>query len=163
MSHACCCPETQKKVEIPEIKAIIDQNKNQPGALIPILLATQRALGFLSEEAMIQIAEELNIPLSEVYSTASFYTLLNTKKKGEHIIRVCESPACYMDGTADVIKTIKELLNINPNETTADGKFTLEYTSCLGACNNSPAMMVDDEIYGNLTPEKIKEIIKSVK
>ncbi|MGE5558230.1 MAG: NAD(P)H-dependent oxidoreductase subunit E [Bacillota bacterium] len=156
---------TRKKVgkENPAVAAAIKEHGSQPGALLPVLQAVQRNLGALERETLCGIAEALDIPLSEVYSTASFYTLFRLGAKGRHIIRVCENAGCYANGAAEVVEAVMDILKIKPGETTGDGKYSLEFTSCLGACNESPAVMVDNEIYGGVTPAKIKEIIRSLK
>lgn len=143
------------------LRQVIAEHNSDPGALLDILREAQKIHGFLSTAVMEEIADQLDIPVSRVYGVATFYTLLATKPKGEHIIRVCESPPCHIRGAVNILETLKEVLGINPGETTEDNKFTLELTSCLGVCGVAPAMMIGDRVYGNLTPERVKEILKT--
>ena len=115
----------------------------------------------------VEAAEELHnitgVPLSKIYEVLSFYTMFSTKKRGEYVIRVCKSLPCHVDGGAEVVEALKNELKINFGETTEDGLFTLEQSSCLGLCGVSPVMMINEEAYGNLTPEKVKKIIDEIK
>ncbi len=115
----------------------------------------------LSPEAMEKVAEYLGIPVSEVYGTATFYSMFSPRPRGKHIIRVCVSPPCHAAGKEEILATLKEELGIEVGETTDDGLFTLETSSCLGVCGVAPVIMIDDTVYGNLTPERVKEIIAS--
>ncbi len=116
---------------------------------------------YITEQAIREVSEYLNIPTSQVYSVVTFYSLFSTKPRGKYIIRICESPPCHLMGSSSIVEEVKKILGINVGETTKDGLFTLELTSCLGVCGVAPAMMINKELYGNLTPEKIKEIIES--
>ncbi len=100
---------------------------------------------------------------SQVYSVATFYSMFSVKPRGKHIIRVCVSPPCHISGENDIVKILEEELGIKEGETTPDGVFTLECTSCLGVCDIAPAMMIDDEIYGNLNRERIKAILSEIR
>lgn len=127
--------------------------------LIPVLHALQASMGFLSSEAMEETADWLGIPISEVYGTATFYTLFATKPVGRYVIRLCDSTPCHIEGSKSVKKAIERHLGICPGETTADGLFSLEIVSCMGLCGVAPAIMVNDDVYGNLTPEAIPAIL----
>ena len=117
---------------------------------------------YLSQDALRAVAEYVNVPLSEVVSTATFYSMYSLMPRGRHIIRICESPPCQLVGAESLIGLLAQHLKIGVGETTDDGSFTLETTSCLGVCGVAPAMMIDDELYGNLTRERIIEIIDRV-
>jgi len=156
MPVKCSSPETGKK----SVRQVIKEHKADPGALLDILRDTQEIYGYLSNETMEEVAEGLNIPASRVYGVATFYSLLATEPKGKYIIRVCESPPCHIRGAVNVLETLQEVLEISPGETTKDKNFTLELTSCLGVCGVAPAMMIGDRVYGNLTPERVKDILK---
>ncbi|MBC8488933.1 MAG: NAD(P)H-dependent oxidoreductase subunit E [Bacteroidetes bacterium] len=99
----------------------------------------------------------------EVYSVASFYSMFSLKETGKFVIRVCVSLPCYLRGSREILEALTKELDINVGQTTADKKFTIEAVSCLGACDKSPAMMINEEIYGNLTPQKVREIIHQLK
>lgn len=118
---------------------------------------------FLSKEDFEGVARYLNLPVSKVYETATFYGLFSTKPRGKYIIRVCVSTPCHVEGANEVLKTLEESLQIKPGETTEDGLFTLEEVSCLGICGVAPAMMINEEAFGNLTPERVIEIVNSFK
>lgn len=129
--------------------------------LLRILHDVQDASGdnSLHRDGLETLAREMNIPVSEIVSTASFYTLFSLKPRGKHIIRLCESPPCYILGSTNVKEAVEARLAISVGETTKDGLFTLEMTSCLGACGVAPVMMIDDEVYGNLTREKVMDVL----
>jgi len=117
----------------------------------------------LSEEALRQTAAYLNLSLAEVRGTASFYSLYGFSPRGRHVIRLCDSPPCLLMGGERVLATLKHRLGIELGGTTPDGSFTLETTSCLGVCGVAPAMMIDDQVYGNLTEERIATILEEVR
>ncbi|MGE5528043.1 MAG: NADH-quinone oxidoreductase subunit NuoE [Patescibacteria group bacterium] len=151
------------ETELARIDTIIDRYGRQADKLIPILQETQKAFGYLSEPAMERIADALDTPLAKVYGVATFYSLFNTVRKGRHIIRLCDSAPCHLRGADRILASLRSELGVEPGQTTPDGLFTLEHTSCLGVCDQAPAMLIDDVVYGNLTPEKIKEIIASLR
>lgn len=109
-----------------------------------------------------ELAGIMDIPVADIVSTASFYTLFSLTPRGRHIIRLCESPPCYIMGEENILAAIKDELGIDIGETTEDGAFTLETTSCLGACGVAPVMMIDDDVYGNLTEEKVTGILQGI-
>jgi len=113
----------------------------------------------LSPEDIMKVAEYIKLPISKVYETATFYGLFSTEPRGKYIVRVCVSTPCYVEGAQEVLEALKETLGIEHRETTEDGLFTLEEVSCLGICGVAPAMMVNEEAFGNLTPERVREII----
>jgi len=141
------------------ISAIINEYKGQKGALIPVLHAVQKELGYLPKEALQKIAEGLKIPASEVYGTTTFYTLFSVKEKAANIIRVCESGPCHVSGYQEVLDAIEKELGIKVGEATPDKKFYLEKCACLGVCAEAPAIMINDETYVNLTPAKVKRLL----
>lgn len=143
------------------VGGIILNHQGRDGALIDVLHETQAVYGYLPEETLTQIAQGLGVPLSKVYGVATFYSLFTLKPKGRHIIRLCESAPCHLRGAMDVLQAIESELSIKPGQTTPDDKFTLEFTSCLGVCGVAPAMMIGDQVYGNLTPDKVKDVLRS--
>jgi NADH-quinone oxidoreductase E subunit len=118
---------------------------------------------FLSFEDLKAVSKYFNIPLSKVKGIATFYSMFSLEKRGKYIIRVCESAPCHVRGSINIIKAFKNYLNIDIGETTNDGLFTLETTSCLGVCGVAPACMINETVYGNLDDEKVKSIISSLK
>lgn len=128
--------------------------------LINVLTREQRVNGGLSDEGLEEISRALDMPLSEVYGVATFYSFLSTRPVGKYVIRVCKSLPCYYKNSEMVLSIIKNELGIKPGEITTDKKFSLELTNCIGGCDRPPAMMINDTIYNGLTAEKIIEIIK---
>lgn len=129
-------------------------------ALLPCLYAAQDEEGYLSEDTISFLAEKVDLPRVEVYSLATFYSLFYLKKEGRYIIRVCSSLSCYLHGSEKIVRVLEEELKIVPGQTTPDKLFTLEEVSCLGICDQAPAMLINDKVYGHLTPRKIKRIIQ---
>lgn len=143
------------------ISQLADKYGRNRENLLPILQEVVDQFYFLNEDCMVSIAKELDISTADVYGTASFYSFLNTDEQGKHVIRVCQTIICDMKRKEDIIDAITELLGIKPGETTHDRKFSLYLTNCLGACHKGPAMLINDEPYTELTPEKVKDILVS--
>ena len=141
------------------IKEVIVRHGESEHELVAILHDVQRVFGYLPENALIQVARNLDVPLSKVYGVATFYTLLSVEPMGEHVIRVCENAPCHLLGAESLIDVLQRELGIPMGGTTSCGKFTLKHTSCLGVCGVAPAIMIDDEVYGNLTPDDIPVIL----
>ena len=127
---------------------------------MPILQAIVLKHNYLTDEAMVEVARELDISAAEVYGTASFYTFLDTQVKGKYVIRVCKTITCSMKGKSDIIHTLEEILKIKVGETTTDKQFSLIETNCIGWCHKAPAILINEMPYTELTPEKMSEIIK---
>lgn len=146
-----------------KLREVIRQYKDIPGATMPIMQAAQDIYGYLPEEVQIIIAEELDIPLSEVYGVASFYAQFVLNPKGKYKISVCLGTACYVKGSADVLTAIENKLQIQPGGLTPDGKFSLDACRCVGACGLAPVMMINDDVYGRLTPGQVGPILDKYK
>lgn len=129
-------------------------------ALIPILQEIQARYHRVSDFAMQVVADLLGIHPVEVYSVVSFYAFLDDKPKGKHVIRLCRTISCDMQGKENVANQLRADLDVDFGETTEDGMFTLEWTNCLGMCDQGPALMVNDEIHTRLTPEKVHDIVE---
>jgi NADH:ubiquinone oxidoreductase subunit E len=159
---ACNCGgQTGSLVEVEKVSEIIKKHCNKNGALMPILNDIQDAFGYLPQTGLKQVSKELDISMAEIYGVATFYSRFTLKPRGEHTVSVCLGTACYVRGAKSIYtKLIEELKVKGSGDTTDDGKFTLEATRCLGCCGLAPVMMIDDEVYGKLTPEKIPEILK---
>ena len=115
---------------------------------------------YISEEAVDKVAEYLKVPANHIYGVLTFYTMYSSKPRGKYIIRLCESPPCYIKGTVNILRKLKALLDVEIGETTKDGHFTLELCACLGVCGNAPVMMINEDVYGDLTEEKVEDIIE---
>jgi len=133
------------------------------GKLLVLLEAAQAKSAHISTETITELAESLDLSIGEVYGVASFYSFLHTKPKGRHVIRICKSLPCLLKNAQTIIDSVRQELGIKPGETTADGKFSFELTNCIGACDKAPAMMVNSDVHGNLTPKKIAKILKAYK
>jgi len=118
---------------------------------------------YISEESVEKVSEYLNISASHIYGVLTFYTMYSTKPRGNNIIRLCESPPCYLKGSENILRKLKEILGVKAGETTKDGIFTLEECACLGVCGNAPVMMINDDVYGDLTEDKVVKIIEKVR
>ena len=145
------------------VKELVLQHGKSRNSLLPVLQGIVKVNRYLSEEAMIFTARELDLSAAEVYGTASFYTFLNTVPKGKNIVRVCKTISCHMNGKDEIITAIEKTLNIKLGETTHNKNFTLIPTNCLGWCHKGPVMLINDEVYPELTPQKAVEIIESYK
>jgi NADH:ubiquinone oxidoreductase subunit E len=142
------------------VKELSVKHGNARESLMPILQEIVQKHNYLTDEAMVEVAKELDISAAEVYGTASFYTFLDTKAKGKYVIRVCKTITCSMKGKSDIIQTLEDMLKIKVGETTADRQFSLIETNCIGWCHKAPAILINELPYTELTPEKVSEIIK---
>ena len=138
---------------------VVDAHEADREALIEILREVNDENGHVTRDHLQRIAERANLPLSEVYSVASFYSLISLEPLGRHVIRFCQDAPCHIAGGPEVWEALEHELGIPFGETTLDKQWSLQTTSCIGACGVGPVMMVDGDIYGNLTPEKVREII----
>lgn len=141
------------------VKTLADKHGRSREALIPILQGIIQEERFLSQETMTEVAQELNISAAQVFGTATFYSFLDTEPRGMYVIRVCRTITCSMKGKNAIVQTIEDLLKIKVGETTLNKKFTLLETNCLGWCHKGPAMLINDEAYTELDPDKVREII----
>jgi NADH:ubiquinone oxidoreductase subunit E len=146
------------------VKEIVKKYGNNRENLLQILhdVQNQSFQNYISEENISLLSEEMKIPVSDIKGTASFYTMFSFIPRGKYVIRVCESPPCHLLGAQTIFKAIETKLGIKEGETTQDGLFTLEGTSCLGICGVAPAMMINEEAYGNLNEEKIGKILDQI-
>ncbi|MGB6874325.1 MAG: NAD(P)H-dependent oxidoreductase subunit E [Dehalococcoidia bacterium] len=145
-----------------KIDQIIDKYAGEEGVLIQLLLDVQRELNWVPKEVVQRISERLQVPLSQIYRVASFYKSMSLKPRGRHLVNVCFlGTACHVRGGPRLMDRIRDVLGINPGETTRDMKFTLERVNCLGCCALGPVVVVDGEYHGKIMPAKAEEILKS--
>lgn len=146
-----------------QIKEAVNSAIQRYGAtndeLIPILNDVNRAIGFLPGEALDEISRQLKLPKSQLFSVASFYRMLSTKPRGRHVIQFCENAPCHVAGGREVWQALTDELHLKDEETSADGKWSLVTTSCLGICGVGPVMVIDDDIYGNVDPKQVPSIL----
>lgn len=144
------------------IDKIIADNRDLPGGLMVVLNELQSQIGFVSSPMQQYVAAEMNIPMSTVHGVVSFYSFFVTSPRGRHTIKFCMGTACYVGGVPQLIEKAKQVLNVEPGETTPDGEFTLELCRCVGACSQAPVIVIDEETYGRVRPNKIPQLIRSV-
>lgn len=138
---------------------IIQQTKEETGGLLEAFHAIQAEYHYLPSQAISQIAQTFDMPTAKVYETASFYSYLNLKPVGENIIRICESAPCHVAGAGEVVAELEKLLHIKMGETTPDGEFTLKFGECVGQCQASSVITVNQKVYCNVTPHSLLEIL----
>lgn len=142
-----------------ELIKIIENHKDVPGALMPVLQQAQELYGYLPIEVQTKIAEGLGVSLEEVYQVVTFYGQFALNPTGKHRVAVCLGTACYVKGAQNILEELEKQLGVKAGGTTPDGVFTLEATRCLGCCGLAPVIVVDDEVYGRLIPADIKGIL----
>lgn len=147
------------KAVIEAVQDAVNRHGATRDELIPILNHVNRILGYLPREALEEISRLLRVPHSQLFSVATFYHMLSTEKRGRHVIQFCESAPCHVAGGRRVWQTLQEAVALKAGETSPDGKWSLITTSCLGVCGVGPVIMIDDDIYGNVTPEQVSEIL----
>ena len=152
-------PFTGTKEQKAALLAAIEELRGEPGCLMPIMQKAQEIYGYLPIEVQTMISDELEVPLEKIYGVSTFYSQFNLEPKGQHRISVCLGTACYVKGAQAVYDKLQELLGIGEGGCTPDGKFSLDSCRCVGACGLAPVMMIDEEVYGRLTPDKLEEIL----
>jgi NADH-quinone oxidoreductase subunit E len=145
--------------DIARIKEIINRNPKEAGALIAVLQDIQRELHYLPGEALTETAKALGVPLSKVYSVATFYNAFSLKPRGENIIRICQGTACHIKGAKLVQEQIENELNIKAGETSPDMKFTIETVNCVGACAMAPVVIINESYHGNMRCDQVKKFL----
>jgi NADH-quinone oxidoreductase subunit E/NADP-reducing hydrogenase subunit HndA len=144
----------------PAIDRFIESLPSLDGALIPVLHMAQEEYGFLSREVQLYIAHKLGIPASKVYGVTTFYSLFTMERRGQYRINICLGTACFVKGATTLIDEFEKELKIKKSETTEDYLFTLDAVRCIGTCGLAPAVMVNDKVYGRVTPEDVKSIVE---
>lgn len=152
-------PFTGTEEQEQKLRAMINEEKHEPGFLMPVMQKAQDIYGYLPVEVQQIIAEETDTPLETIYGVATFYTQFSLNKKGKHEISVCLGTACYVKGSDRVLAKVEEELGIVQGECTEDGLFSISACRCVGACGLAPVMMVDEKVYGKVTPARVPEIL----
>lgn len=138
---------------------VIAANKGQGGAVMRTLQSAQDIFGCVDKETQIRIADGLGVTLTDVYGVATFYSQFALEPNGENIIGVCLGTACYVKGSKDVLEKVCSTLGVTVGKTSDDGLFTVKDTRCLGCCGLAPVMMINDDVYGRLTPDQVPAIL----
>ncbi len=148
---------------IEKLKAVIKEKKQKKGPIMPILHEAQKIFGYLPIEVQKIISEELEVPLSEIYGVATFYSQFTLIPKGKYTIGVCLGTACYVKGSQKILDKIKDELGIEVGGTTKDKRFSLEATRCIGACGLAPVITINEDVYGKIEPSEVAEILAKYK
>ena len=152
-----------EKIDLTQLEPVLDELASVKGSLITILQKTQDIYGYLPKEAIEYISQRTNIAESEIMGVATFYTQFRLTPVGKYLIMLCQGTACHVNSSELILQTIHDELGISDGETTEDGLFSLKCVACLGCCSLSPVMMINDNTYGSLTPEKTKQILKELR
>ena len=158
LEHPDITDDMQKQVD-----QIISDNRFKSGAVITVLRECQNAVGYLPVELIDYISRGLNLPPSDVYGVASFYSLFSMVPKGRHTVRVCMGTACYVKGIREAVNRAKSVYGLEDGETTEDRRFSLEAVRCLGACGLAPVVVVNKDVYGAVSSDRIVEILENYK
>lgn len=149
-----------KQVE-EKVEAIVDNYQRNKGLLISIMQDIQAEYNYLPKEALIQVSQSLDIPLSQVYSVVTFFKAFSLEPRGRHLINVCLGTACHVRGGGKILESLERELGINAGKTTGDRKFTLETVNCVGACALGPIVIVDGEFSGQMATNKVKPLVEN--
>lgn len=153
----CSCKNVNSDLSL--LDTVLDTYANVDGSLITILQKAQEIYGYLPQDVIRYISEKTGVKPAKIMGVATFYTQFRLKPVGKYLIMLCKGTACHVNGSDLIEKTITETLGIHDGETTEDGLFTLKNVACLGCCSLSPVMMINEETYGSLTPDKTKKIL----
>jgi len=156
---SCNCNSHSGKNLLEDLKKIFEKYSKKRENVIPLLQDVQEKYGYLSRESLINIAEYLNVPTSNVYGVATFYNQFRLMPLGKHIIRVCRGTACHVKGSDKILEKLESELKIKAGETTPDKLFSLETVACVGACSIAPVITIDDEFYGRLQQKDITSLV----
>ena len=152
-----------KTVDLALLDGVLAEYASVKGSLITILQKTQDIYGYLPKEAIELISEKTGIATSEIMGVGTFYTQFRFEPVGKYLIMLCQGTACHVNSSELILQTIKDELGIDDGQTTADGLFSLKCVACLGCCSLSPVMMINEDTYGSLTPDKTKRILKELR
>ncbi len=144
------------------IDTIIEQYKDLPGATMVVLNELQSAIGFISTYMQEYVADKLQVPYSRVHGVVSFYSFFTTTPRGKHTVKFCMGTACYVGGTPALIEKTKQILGVEPGQTTKDGNITFEVCRCVGACSQAPVVVMDEDIFGRVKPNKLPQLLKPI-
>lgn len=153
-------------LSLPEQRAIIDRiltdSKNLPGATMVVLNELQSQIGYISKPMQEYVARQLNVPVSTVHGVVSFYSFFTTTPRGRHTVKFCMGTACYVGGTQQLLEKSKQILAVEPGETTKDGAISVELCRCVGACSQAPVVVVDEQINGRMRPNRLPRVLQDL-
>ena len=142
------------------VTKVVENHHRDKGMLIQILLDLQSSLGWLPQEALAQVSQQLRVPVTRIYQVASYYKAFSFAPKGRHSIKVCLGTACHVKGGEQILDVIERRLEVTPGEATADGRYQLERVACLGCCALAPVLAIDDKIYGETSVLRVHEMLE---
>jgi NADH-quinone oxidoreductase subunit E len=154
--------EDLSTLDFAPLDKILEEYAGQKGAIIPILQHTQEAYGYLPKEVLQEISKRTGIPVSKLLGVATFYAQFRLNRRGKHLIRVCDGTACHVRGASKCIETVEKQLNVPAGGTSEDYEYTMEIVYCLGSCGLAPVAVVDDKVYGRLTPNSLVEQLEAL-
>ena len=156
-----CC--NHENVDLSLIKDVLNQYADVKGSLISILQKTQEIYGYVPIDAVYHIAQRTGLSPAKIMGVATFYSQFRFQAVGKYLIMICKGTACYVNGADGIVSAVMDELGIGDNETTADGLFSLSLVSCLGCCSLAPVMMINEDTYGSLTPDKVVKILRDIR
>ena len=156
-----CC--NHENVDLSLLEDVLARYADVKGSLITILQKTQEIYGYIPTDAIYHISARTGLTPAKILGVATFYSQFRFQAVGKYLIMICKGTACYVNGAERIIEAVKEELGIGDNETTEDGLFSLSLVSCLGCCSLAPVMMINEDTYGSLTPDKVKKILRDIR
>lgn len=150
-------------VDLSTVDAILERRKGEKGAVIPVLQESQEAYGYLPREVLSRIADAMEMPFSQVYGVATFYSQFYLTRRGRNIVKVCDGTACHVRGAGQTVETLQRTLGVGPGETTPDYQFTLEVVYCLGACALAPVTVINQEVKGRCSSERMHRLVSDLR
>ena len=156
-----CC--NHEKVDLTLLEDVLSHYADVKGSLITILQKTQEIYGYIPMDAVYHIAGRTGLTPAKILGVATFYSQFRFQAVGKYLIMICKGTACYVNGAERIIEAVSEELGIGDNQTTEDGLFSLSLVSCLGCCSLAPVMMINEDTYGSLTPDKVKKILRDIR
>ena len=156
-----CC--NHENVDLSLLEDVLAHYADVKGSLITILQKTQEIYGYIPIDAVYHIAGRTGLTPAKIMGVATFYSQFRFQAVGKYLIMICKGTACYVNGAERIIEAVQEELGIGDNQTTADGLFSLSLVSCLGCCSLAPVMMINEDTYGSLTPDKVKQILRDIR
>ena len=156
-----CC--NHENVDLSLLSDVLEHYADVKGSLITILQKTQEIYGYIPIDAVYHISERTGLTPAKILGVATFYSQFRFQAVGKYLIMICKGTACYVNGAERIIEAVQEELGIGDNQTTEDGLFSLSLVSCLGCCSLAPVMMINEDTYGSLTPDKVKKILRDIR
>jgi NADH:ubiquinone oxidoreductase subunit E len=150
-------------VDLSMVDAVLQRRKGEKGAVIPVLQESQEAYGYLPREVLSRIAEAMEVPFSQIYGVATFYSQFYLTRRGRNVVKVCDGTACHVRGSGQTVETLEKHLGVGPGGTTPDYQFTLEVVYCLGACALAPVTVVNEEVKGRCTSERMLRMVADLR